>query len=243
MSQVAGGLHGQQAVDAIVRRFERPADPSGEITRAMSVYGRMPAGQAGRRMTAPGVGRGNPQAARQAAARFQNALQIAMSGGDVQQAWNQLARAAGQMQAIRWGGTIEQPPAWQRSGPPGSSSATVNRALQVAHAQLGKPYVWGGESPGEGGFDCSGLIDFALRQAGVDVPGRLTTQSALTLGKPVNLKNLRPGDMIITNGGKHMVWYVGGGRVIAAPRSGEVVQYQPLKDHIAGIVGIRRLPI
>ena len=113
--------------------------------------------------------------------------------------------------------------------------------LAAAEAQIGKPYVWGGESPGEGGFDCSGLIDWAFKQAGIDLPGRLTTQSALQLGRSVKGQKLRPGDMIITNGGRHMVLYRGGGQVIAAPHTGAVVRYQPLSDFSGSIVDIRRV--
>ena len=44
-------------------------------------------------------------------------------------------------------------------------------AVAAAEAQVGWPYVWGGESRAEGGFDCSGLIDYAYAAAGVAHPG------------------------------------------------------------------------
>jgi cell wall-associated NlpC family hydrolase len=118
----------------------------------------------------------------------------------------------------------------------------LGQAIKIAAAQIGKPYVWGAESPSEGGFDCSGLIDYAFRKAGIPIPGgRLTTQSAIRLGVSVKGKPYQPGDWIFTNGGKHMVMYVGGGQVIAAPHSGEVVQYQPLSQFEGQIVDVRRL--
>lgn len=120
-------------------------------------------------------------------------------------------------------------------------NSVVNRVLYIAQKQIGKPYVWGAESPAEGGFDCSGLIDYAYRQAGIDLPGRLTTYSAMNIGKSVKGKTLLPGDMIITNGGKHMVMYTGNGQVIAAPHRGEVVQYQPLSRFDGDIVDVRRV--
>lgn len=142
-----------------------------------------------------------------------------------------------------WGGSLRPPkrdgklPGVGDPGVPGQ----VQQILRVAHAQIGKPYVWGGESPGEGGFDCSGLLDYAFRQAGIDLPGRLTTQSALHLGQSVKGRPLRAGDFVITNGGKHMVMYVGGGKVIASPHTGSVVQYQPFSRFKGDIVDIRRI--
>lgn len=113
----------------------------------------------------------------------------------------------------------------------------MNDVLAAAATQIGQPYVWGGESRAEGGFDCSGLIDWAFREAGIDLPGRLTTWTAAKMGVSVKGKQLMPGDWVISNGGKHMTMYVGDGKVIAAPRRGTVVQYQPLPS---GIVDVRR---
>lgn len=122
----------------------------------------------------------------------------------------------------------------QAEGPAG-------KVLQIAARQIGKPYVWGAESPSEGGFDCSGLIDYAFRQAGIPIPGgRLTTKTAAKLGVSVKGKQYQPGDWIITNGGNHMVLYAGGGQVITAPRTGTVVQYQPLSRFEGSIVDVRR---
>lgn len=137
-----------------------------------------------------------------------------------------------------YGGTTV-PPAGTRGRVPTSPSPAINRALQIAHAQVGKPYAWGKESPAEG-FDCSGLIEYAFEAAGIPTPGRLTTWTMAKLGRSVRGKQLRPGDWVITNGGKHVVMYVGNNQVIAAPRPGEVVQYQPLEHFNGQIVDIRR---
>jgi cell wall-associated NlpC family hydrolase len=158
----------------------------------------------------------------------------------LRQASTQLAQA--EAQARQYGGTVAP------AGPPGSGrtfdnvgNKTVQAILKAADAQVGKPYVWGAESPKEGGFDCSGLIDWAYRQAGIKLPGRLTTYSAAKMGVSVKGKPLQPGDWLITNGGQHMVMYVGNGQVIAAPRTGEVVQYQPVARFQGDIVDIRRV--
>ena len=149
-------------------------------------------------------------------------------------------------QARAWGGTTipneQGTPVPQGQVPAGRAGGPrIQQAIEIAKKQIGKPYVWGGESPGEGGFDCSGLIDYAFKQAGIRIPGRLTSQSMLNLGRPVK-GNYQPGDWIITNGGKHVVMYVGNNQVIAAPHRGEVVQYQPLSRFKGSIVGVRRYP-
>jgi cell wall-associated NlpC family hydrolase len=154
---------------------------------------------------------------------------------------NQLAAIAqARAEARAWGGTLE-PPRNRGGGRPQAGNAVIDKILSSAHSVIGKPYVWGGESLEEGGFDCSGLLDWAFRQAGIDLPGRLTSQSALGMGRSVKGKKLRPGDFIITNGGRHIVLFVGGNRVIASPHSGSVVQYQPLERFRGDIVDVRRV--
>ena len=89
--------------------------------------------------------------------------------------------------------------------------------------------MWAASSPGVG-FDCSGLIDYAYSAAGIKTPGRLTTGPMAKMGKKVPWKNVEPGDWIVrdSGGSGHVVMYTGNGQVIAAPRTGEVVQFQPL---------------
>ena len=59
-------------------------------------------------------------------------------------------------------------------------------AVAAAEAQIGWPYVWGGESRAEGGFDCSGLIDYAYAAAGLVLPGRPTAADLWRLAAPEN---------------------------------------------------------
>ena len=129
---------------------------------------------------------------------------------------------------------------WHTTTTEQAPNAKVQRAVQIALKQIGKPYVWG--SAGPKSFDCSGLIEWAYERAGIPTPGRLTTGSALGLGHSVKGGPMQPGDWIITNHGKHMVMYIGGGEVVAAPHTGTNVQIQKLADHKAGIVDVRRYP-
>jgi len=143
----------------------------------------------------------------------------------------------------QWGGTLKPPISSKTGNVPGvadpSTSKQMQRVLAIAHKQIGTPYVWAQSSP-EKGFDCSGLIEYAYEQAGIPTPGRLTTYSMAKLGKSVKDDKYLPGDWILTNKGKHVVMYVGKGKVIAAPRTGERVQYQDLDRFKGQIVDVRR---
>ncbi|WP_406297355.1 NlpC/P60 family protein [Embleya sp. NBC_00888] len=106
------------------------------------------------------------------------------------------------------------------------AAAGVSAAIAYAKAQLGKPYVWGGEGPR--GYDCSGLVMRAWREAGVNMTHFAATQYVEST--PVSYRNLRPGDLIFWSGTKnasdihHVAMYLGGGRMIHAPRTGDVVK-------------------
>lgn len=128
-----------------------------------------------------------------------------------------------QAHAAKFGGTIVD-----AGGEPGPTDA-VSRAIAIAKQQIGKPYVFGATNP-KVGFDCSGLIDYAFTAAGIATPGRLTTGPMARMGKKVPWKSIQPGDWVVrdSGGSGHVVMYVGAGQVIAAPHTGEVVQYQPL---------------
>ena len=77
------------------------------------------------------------------------------------------------------------------------TNTRIRRFLDVALAQLGKPYVWGGDKLEHGGFDCSGFVYYSLNQSGYKV-GR---SSANTYSKKsnwayVNKNALQPGDLM-----------------------------------------------
>lgn len=120
-----------------------------------------------------------------------------------------------------------------------AATGVMSKVLEAAHKQVGQPYVWGGESRAEGGFDCSGLIQWAYDQVGIQIPR--VTGDQIKAGRAVPWGKFKPGDLIFSNGGGHVVMYVGGGKVIAAPRRGTVVQYQPLSRFKSSFVGARRI--
>jgi cell wall-associated NlpC family hydrolase len=110
-------------------------------------------------------------------------------------------------------------------------------ALAAAESQIGVPYRWGGESPG-GGFDCSGLTQWAWRQAGVGLPRTAAAQYGAIAH--VSLSALQPGDLVFWGHGgiDHVGLYVGGGNVIHAPQTGSRVSIQPIWNN--GLVGAGR---
>ncbi|MFG1697165.1 C40 family peptidase [Nonomuraea sp. NPDC049309] len=118
----------------------------------------------------------------------------------------------------------------------------VNVALTAAASKLGAPYVWGAEGPDA--FDCSGLIQWAFAQAGVRLP-RVTHQQFAS-GSLVPFSEMRPGDLIFwrldpTNPGyiSHAAIYWGDGKMIQAPRTGDVVRIVPVHTrNLAGVVRV-----
>ncbi|WP_245623089.1 C40 family peptidase [Spirillospora albida] len=107
----------------------------------------------------------------------------------------------------------------------------VQTVIRAAHTRLGWPYVWGGESEAEGGYDCSGLMQYAFARAGVKLP-RVAADQART-GWVIPYAQAQPGDMLIwandpTAPGyiSHIALYLGNGKMLAAPRRGSVVQVQ-----------------
>ena len=105
------------------------------------------------------------------------------------------------------------------------SQNKVETVVNLAHAQLGKPYVWGAEGPNS--FDCSGLIHYVYKQAGVSMPRSSKEQS--NVGTKINKSDLQPGDLIFsstdgTGGVSHVAIYVGNGEMIHAPRTGKNVE-------------------
>ena len=97
-------------------------------------------------------------------------------------------------------------------------------AIRFACSKLGTPYLYGGTGPR---YDCSGLTQAAWRAAGVSLPR--TTSEQWTAGTHVTYNQLQPGDLVFfeSNLG-HMGIYIGGGRLVHSPQTGEVVKVSDL---------------
>lgn len=115
---------------------------------------------------------------------------------------------------------------------PGVAGAAMEEALN----QRGKPYEFGADGPGR--FDCSGLVDYAYALAGM--PGLPHSAAALShMGVAVSRSDLQAGDLVFFGSpAYHVGIYVGGGMMVDAPTTGQVVKVQPL---FSGYSGARRL--
>ncbi|MFI2203659.1 C40 family peptidase [Streptomyces sp. NPDC020192] len=102
----------------------------------------------------------------------------------------------------------------------GKASEQGKKAVAFATAQLGKPYVWGAEGPES--YDCSGLTSQAWAAAGHPIPR--TSQEQWQQLKHIDIKDMRPGDLIIYfDDASHVALYIGDGAIIQAPRPGRNV--------------------
>jgi cell wall-associated NlpC family hydrolase len=102
---------------------------------------------------------------------------------------------------------------------PGSGKAA--QAAQWALSQQLKPYVWGAEGPS--GYDCSGLVMAAYQRVGISLPHY--TGNQWTAGRHIPKEELRAGDLVFFYNDLHHVGiYLGGGMMVHAPRTGDVVR-------------------
>jgi cell wall-associated NlpC family hydrolase len=103
----------------------------------------------------------------------------------------------------------------------------IDTVVASAKSLLGTTYVWGGTSPADGGFDCSGFTQYIFGKVGVNL-NRLSVDQA-TQGTAVSRANIQPGDLIfysLSDDGRvsHVGLYIGNGMMIHSPKTGDVVK-------------------
>jgi len=110
------------------------------------------------------------------------------------------------------------------------------RAAQKACSLIGRPYIFGAAGPR--GYDCSGLTMVAWGSVGVHLDHY--TRDQWSQGRPVRRAELRPGDLVFYYPGSlhHMALYVGGGKVVHAPHTGDHVRMADIER--GPIAGYRR---
>ena len=100
------------------------------------------------------------------------------------------------------------------------------RVVEIALRYLGTPYRWAGASPS--GFDCSGFVMYVYGRIGIGLPH--SSWMLWGVGKPVARKDLRPGDIVFFNGRSHVGIYIGQGRFVHSPHTGDVVRVTRLSE-------------
>ena len=106
-----------------------------------------------------------------------------------------------------------------------AASGKAKTAIAFACAQLGEPYRWAAAGPNA--WDCSGLMMGSWKAAGVSLPHSSRMQAGY--GSHVSVSDIRIGDLIFFNSPiSHVAMYLGGGLMIHAPHTGDVVRIAPV---------------
>jgi peptidoglycan DL-endopeptidase CwlO len=123
------------------------------------------------------------------------------------------------------------------SGGSGAQSADESQAVSLARKYLGIPYVWGGTNP-DVGLDCSGLTQLIYKEMGIDIP-RVSSDQARGGRAVDSLADARPGDLVFydysssRDGIDHVGIYIGDGKIINAPKPGDVVKIADVGSPVA----------
>ncbi|MFZ3559181.1 MULTISPECIES: C40 family peptidase [unclassified Streptomyces] len=121
---------------------------------------------------------------------------------------------------------------------PAPASGSAAAIVSFVKSHIGDAYVSGGTGPSS--WDCSGLVQAAYKQAGVDLPR--VSQDQSTQGTQVGLDSLQPGDILYwgsSGSAYHVAIYVGGGNFVGAQNSSTGVVEKPLSyDQPTGAVRV-----
>lgn len=136
--------------------------------------------------------------------------------------------------------TLEKPERREVIRPAAPRPSLGERAARIALRAVGIPYRYAGESPASG-FDCSGLVRWAYKRVGIDLPH--SSYALHDEGHFVRRARMKPGDVLFFEGLGHVGMYLGRGRMVHAPQSGRVVEVVSLiRSHYGGrLVDARRV--
>ncbi len=132
---------------------------------------------------------------------------------------------------------------------PAGAPVAVRTAIRWALRQLGTPYQWGGTCTSAHGADpmgrcdCSSLMQQAYKAGGITLSR--TTYTQVKEGKAVSVAALEPGDLVFTEGTaavpEHVGMFIGGGLIVNAPHTGDVVRIATLASWKSNILAARRV--
>jgi len=123
-----------------------------------------------------------------------------------------------------------------------TQNSRFEQISNVAKSLIGTKYKFGGISPLTG-FDCSGFVNYVFKE-GADIKLPRGSRDMRTMGRSIDLKSLRPGDLIFFKlNSSHVAIYIGEDRFIHAPSRGRSVAIDSLLDSsfASKIVGARRV--
>jgi peptidoglycan DL-endopeptidase CwlO len=140
------------------------------------------------------------------------------------------ARGAAEPARLAAKARLVQPPTEEIEGRP--------RVVEIALGYLGTPYRWAGASPS--GFDCSGFVMYVYGKIGIALPHN--GAQLWGVGRFVPRDRLEPGDVVFFNGLGHVGIYIGEGRFVHSPQTGDVVKVSRFSDgwYSSTFVGARR---
>lgn len=141
------------------------------------------------------------------------------------------------------------PPAADQDSRPEATQTTAQQVVEYAMSFVGKyPYIYGGESPAEGGFDCSGLVQYVYKQFGYSL--RRTSKDQWSVSNTVIPRDqLLPGDIIyFSNNGSpsgifHVAIYIGDNQIVHAstPTTGIIVSDLSIPYYVRNYLGAKRV--
>ncbi|MEZ5382306.1 MAG: NlpC/P60 family protein [Microthrixaceae bacterium] len=175
----------------------------------------------------------------EAAARQQTVRAPSSGGSAATGGGSSAGSSAGSSRSSSSGGGSSAPASVAAAAPapaPAPSSGGGS-AVSAALSMRGTPYRWGGESPS--GFDCSGLVVWAFRQAG---RGGLphSSRALVAMGRRISVGQLVPGDLVAYGSPVHHIGiYIGGGQYVHSPRTGDVVKVSSIYRSAGSPIAVR----
>jgi cell wall-associated NlpC family hydrolase len=108
-----------------------------------------------------------------------------------------------------------------------SRQEKIDTVIASAKSLVGTPYVWGGRSLADGGFDCSGFTQYVYGKVGITL--NRVSYDQEKQGLAVSRANLQPGDLVFASLAgdgniSHVGIYIGDGKMIHSPKTGDVVK-------------------
>ena len=168
-----------------------------------------------------------------------NALVVSAPDADLYELHEALGEAVGDDTSLQM---VADDPEPEVSGDAVPESV-IEEVIAHAESQLGVPYVWGGTTP-DVGFDCSGLLQWAFREAGVSIPR--VTHDQWNAGQRVEFDEIERGDLLFWRSDptapdyiSHVAIYLGDGMMLEAPRTGLDVRVASVRTgNYAGAVRV-----